>query len=128
MRKGKKRIPWVWKIKNDHYGVRKKRRKHRKWGMKQDSTAWKFRTKKSDGNIYSDLRTNSEYFLESILYILDIILNLRKSKVQLFKQCADQSWNEEVMAIWKQLHKAKWSFRNDLEIQLMNSKSNLKWP
>ena len=59
--------------------------------MKQNSTTWKFRTKKSDGNIYSDLRTNSEYFLESILYILDIILNLRKSKVQLFKQCANQS-------------------------------------
>ena len=37
---------------NDHYGVRKKPRKHGKWGMKQNSAAWKFRTQKSDGNIY----------------------------------------------------------------------------
>ena len=39
---------------NDHYGVRKKARKHGKWGMKQDSAAWKFRTQKSDAIIYSD--------------------------------------------------------------------------
>ena len=55
IRKGKKRISWVWKMRNDHYGVRKKARKHGKWGMKQDSAARKFRTQKSDGNIYSDL-------------------------------------------------------------------------
>ena len=36
---------------NDHYGVRKKARKHGEWGMKQDLAAWKFRTQKSDGNI-----------------------------------------------------------------------------
>ena len=41
-------------MRNDHYGVRKKARKHGKWGMKQDSAAWKFRTKKYDGIIYSD--------------------------------------------------------------------------
>ena len=51
IRKGKTRILWVWKMRNDHYGVR---RKHGKWGMKQDSTAWKFRTQKSNGIIYSD--------------------------------------------------------------------------
>ena len=54
VRKGKTRISWVWKIRNDHYGVRKKARKHEKWGMKQDSASWKFRTQKFDGIIYSD--------------------------------------------------------------------------
>ena len=39
---------------NDHYGVRKKARKHGEWGMKQDLAAWKFRTQKSDGIIYSE--------------------------------------------------------------------------
>ena len=38
-------------MRNDHYRVR---RKHGKWGMKQDSAAWKFRTQKSDDIIYSD--------------------------------------------------------------------------
>ena len=54
MRKGKKRISWVWKMRNDHYGVRTKARKHGKWGMKQDSDAWKFKTQKFDVNIYSE--------------------------------------------------------------------------
>ena len=54
MRKDKTRISWVWKMRNDHYRVRKKARKHRKWGMKQDSVVWKFRTKKFDDNIYSE--------------------------------------------------------------------------
>ena len=54
IRKGKTMTLWVWKMRNDHYGVRKKARKHGKWGMKQDSAAWKFRTQKSDDNIYSD--------------------------------------------------------------------------
>ena len=48
------RISWVWKMRNDHYGVRKKARKRVKWGMKQDLAAWKFRTQKSDSIIYSD--------------------------------------------------------------------------
>ena len=48
------RISWVWKMRNEHYGVRKKARKHGKWGMKQDSTAWKFRTQKFDDIIYSE--------------------------------------------------------------------------
>ena len=53
--------------------------------MKQDSAAWKFRTQKYDDNIYSDLRTNSEYFLESILYILYVVSKLGKSGIQRFK-------------------------------------------
>ena len=48
------RISWVFKMRNDHYGVRKKAKKHGKWGIKQDSAALKFRTKKYEGIIYSD--------------------------------------------------------------------------
>ena len=43
-------------MRNGHYEVRKKARKHEKWGIKQDSTSWKFRTQKSDGIIYSDFQ------------------------------------------------------------------------
>ena len=56
MRKDKTRISWVWKMRNDHYGIRKKARKHGKWGMKQYSVAWKFRIQKYDGNIYSNFK------------------------------------------------------------------------
>ena len=73
------------------------------------------------------LRTNLEHFLESIVYILYIVSNLGKSGVQRFKRLVNQSWNEEVMAIWRQLHQTGGSFRNDFEIQLMNSKSTSKW-
>ena len=73
------------------------------------------------------LRKNLEYFLDSIVYILYIISLLEKSRVQRFKQCANRSWNKEVMAIWRQLHQVGGSFRNDFEIQLMNSKSTSKW-
>ena len=54
IRKGNTRISWVWNMRNDHNEVRKKARKHGKWDMKQDSAAWKFRTQKSYGNIYSE--------------------------------------------------------------------------
>ena len=60
----------------------------------------------------SSCKTNLEHFLESIIYILYIFLKLRKSGVQRFKQCANRSWNEEVMAIWRQLHQAENEFRN----------------
>ena len=52
-----------------------------------------------------------EKFLESIVYILYIISKLRKSGVQCFKRCANQSWNEEVMAIWRQLRQVEKEFR-----------------
>ena len=128
MRKGKMRISWVWKMRNDHYGVIKKVRKHGKWGMKQDSVAWKFRTQNLVIAYTLNLRTNLEHFIESILYIIYIILKLGKSEVQNFKHYANWSWNEEVMANWRQLRKAERSFQNDFEIQLMNSKSNSKLP
>ena len=128
MRKVKTRISWVWKMRNDHYGVRKKTRKHGKWGMKQDSTIWKFRTQNLVATYTLTLRKNFENFPESILDILYIISKLMKLRVQRFKQCANQSWNEEVMVIWGKLRKAEGAFRNHFEIQLMNSKSTSKWP
>ena len=121
------RISWVWKMRNDHYGVRKNTRKHGKWGMKQDSVVWKFRTQNLVIAYTLTLRTNLEHFKESILYIIYIILKLGKSGVQNFKHYANWSWNEEVMANWRQLRKAERSFQNDFEIQLMNSKSTSKW-
>ena len=41
-------------MRNDHYGARKKARKHGKWGIKQDLDTQKFRTQKSAGIIYFD--------------------------------------------------------------------------
>ena len=128
IRKCNKRISWVWKMINNHYGVRNKARKHGKWGMKQDSVAWKFRTQNLMVTYTLTLRTNLEHFPESILYILYIISNIEKSRVQHFKRCENRSWNKKVITIWKQLHQVYWSFRNDFDIQLMNSKSNSKLP
>ena len=71
------------------------------------------------------LRTNLEHFLKSIIYILYIFSKLGKSAVQRFKRFANRSWNEEVMAIWRQLHQTGVSFRNYFETQLMISKFNL---
>ena len=62
------RISWVWEMRNDHYGVRKKARKHGKWGMKQDLTTWKFRTQNLVVTYTLTLRTNFEYFPKSIIY------------------------------------------------------------
>ena len=68
----------------------------------------------------SSCRTNLEHFLESIVYMLYIVLKLRKLKVQRFKQCANQSWNEEVMVIWRQLHQSRGSFRKLAKLRKMN--------
>ena len=73
------------------------------------------------------LRTNLENFLESIIYILYIISKLGKSGVQHFKRFANRSWNEEVMAIWRQLHQAGGSFRNDFEIQVLSIIVEIAW-
>ena len=81
MRKDKTRISWIWNMRNDHYGVRKKARKNGKWGMKQDSAAWKFRTQKSDGNIYYDFENKFEAIDGVILYIPYIVSKLGKSRV-----------------------------------------------
>ena len=102
MRKGKKKISWVWKMRNDHYGVRKKARKHGKWGMKQDLATWKFETQNLVATCTLNLRKNLEYYLKSILVILYIVLKLRKLEVKCFKWCRNRSLNEEVMAIWRQ--------------------------
>ena len=59
--------------------------------MKQDSTAWKFRTQNLVVTYTLTLRTNFENLLESILDIIYIVSNLGKSEVQHFKRCANQS-------------------------------------
>ena len=123
MRKGKKRISWVWEMRNDHYGVRKKTGKHGKWGVKQDLVAWKFITQNLVATYTVTLKTNLAYFLKSILDIPYISLKLRKLEVQYFKWCINRSWNEEVMAIWRQLHQAERQFRElrNHKIQLAKS-------
>ena len=64
----------------DHYGVRKKVRKHWKWGMKQDSVAWKFRTQKSDSNIYSDFE--EKFRALSRVYFIHTIYCFEDQKVK----------------------------------------------
>ena len=59
-------------------------------------------------------KDNFEHLLESNFYILYIILKLKRSGVQRFKRCAIWSWNEEVMAIWRRLHKVEEEFRIDI--------------
>ena len=66
------------------------------WWIQEDSNCW----------------THSEHFLESISCILYVVLKLGKSGVQHFKQCTNQSWNGEVIAIGSQSHQAKSQFRN----------------
>ena len=122
MRKGKKRISWVWKMRNDHYGVRKKVRKHGKWDMKQDSTAWKFRTQNMVVTYTLTLRTNFELFLEFILDIIYIVSKLGGLGFQSFKQCA------KLKLKWRSyghLETTAQSWNGHFKIQLMNSKSNL---
>ena len=56
-------------MRNDHYRVRKKVRKHGKGDMKQDSATWKFRTQNLVATYTLTLRTNLEQLPESILDI-----------------------------------------------------------
>ena len=80
VRKGKTRISWVWKMRNDHYGVRKKARKHEKWGMKQDLAAWKFRTQKSDDIIYSNFE--DKFGALSRVYYIHTIYRFESQEVK----------------------------------------------
>ena len=75
----------------------------------------------------SSRRTHLEYFLESILYIPYIVSKLGKSEVQRFKRCTNQSWNEEFMAIWRQLHQAKRQFRKLQNHKMQAAKSTFSW-
>ena len=56
--------------------------------MKQDSAAWKFRTQKSDGIIYSDFEDKFRG-LPRVHCIYTIISNLGKLGVQRFKRFAN---------------------------------------
>ena len=51
-----------------------------------------------------------EHFMESILYILYVVLKLRKSEIQCFKRSINRSWNEEVIDIGSQAHQAEGQF------------------
>ena len=66
------------------------------WRIQEDSNCW----------------THFEYFLESISFILYVVSKLRKLGVQRLKRCMNWSWNEEVMAIWRQPRKAERKFLN----------------
>ena len=50
--------------------------------------------------------------MESILCILYFSSKFGKSGVQRFKRCANRSWNEEVMAVWRQSRKVVRKFRS----------------
>ena len=132
MKKGKMRTSWVWKMINDHYGVKEKANEHGLWGMKQiHQVVWKYGTQNMMVTYILSLRQNLEYFLKFILGILYTVSKLEKLGVQRFKWYANWSWNEEVIIIWRQLYKVEGPFWNstfEFEIQLMNSKSNSKWP
>ena len=98
------------------------------WNMRHEinsSSCMKIWNSKSSGNMYSDFEAKFEALLKVHFRPTIYFLRLRKLEVQSFKQCANQRWNEEVMVIWRQLRKVEGPFRNDFEIQLMNSKSNL---
>ena len=71
-------------------------------------------------------KENLEHFLKSIFYMLHIILKLGKLGVQLFKRCAIWSWNKEVMANWRQLHKAEDEFHIDIS-WCENFRINIPW-
>ena len=110
-------------MRSDHYRVRKKTRKHRKWGMKQDSTAWKFRTQNLVTTYTLTLRINLEHFLESIL---DILYIFRSSE----SQKSNASNGVQIRVAMKKL----WSFEDNctklkghFKVQLMNSKSNFEF-
>ena len=66
-----------------------------------------------------------EHFLEFKLCILYLVSKLGNSGVQRFKWCANWSWNEEIMAVWRQPHQAVQKFRSPKPIsQLRNEPRN----
>ena len=83
------------------------RKKNRERNPTWSNFAWLCEIQKD-----SSYKTNLEHFIESIIYILYIIFKLRKLGVQRFKQCANRSWNEEVMATRRQLQQDENEFRN----------------
>ena len=121
MRKGKTRISWVWRMRNDHYGVRKKTRKQGKWGMKQDLAEWKFRTLKSNGNIYSKFEDKFGALLRVHFIHTMYRFEAWKSRVQRFKGYSNWSWNEEVRPFEDKCTKLNGHFA-------MISKFTSKWP
>ena len=63
-----------------------------------------------------------EHLVESIPSIIYVVSKLGKSAIQHFKQCMNQSWNEEVIAIGSQSQQAEDQFR-----RLQNQPLATKW-
>ena len=106
------------------------------WEMRHEArlAAWKFRTQKSDGIIYSDFEEKFGV-LSGVHYIYTIYLfearEVRSPTLQTVCK-SELKWRsygylKTTTPSWRVI--SKW-FRNstyDFEIQLMNSKSNSKW-
>ena len=60
-----------------------------------------------------------EHFLKFIFYMLYTISKLRNSKIQCFKQCTIQSWNEGVTAITSKSLQAEGRFLHGYGISLL---------
>ena len=129
------RISWVLKMRNDHYGVRKKARKHGKWGMKQDSAAWKFKTQKSDGNIYSDFEDKFRvltgvYFIYTIYFFeaweVKSLTFQMMCKSEL-KWRSSGHWKTTALSWSRVISKWFWNPTYEFEIQFVNSKFTSKW-
>ena len=75
--------------------TRESKERNLTWRIQEDNNCW----------------THLEHFLECISCILYVVSNLGKSGVQRFKWSMNWSWNEEVMAVWRQPCKAERQFR-----------------
>ena len=126
----------IMRLEDDKWPLwsKKEGKKHGKWGMKQDLAAWKFRTQKSDGIIYSDFE-DKFWALSGVHYIHTIYRfearEVKSSTLQTVCK-SELKWRsydhlKTTAPSWRVI--SKW-FRNstyDFEIQLMNSKSTSKW-
>ena len=75
------------------------------WRIQEDRNCW----------------TYFKYFLESISFILYVVLKLGKSRIQRFKWCENWSWNEGVIAIGSQSHQVEGQFRScEISLWLRN--------
>ena len=79
-------------------------------------------TSTSNGEEESRVKKTAAVFFRTLealpevhFFMLYTIWNLRKSRIQRFKQCMIWSWNEEDMAFRRQLHHAKWPISQGCE-------------
>ena len=89
--------------------------------MKQDSAAWKFRTQNLVVTYTLNLRKNLEHFLESIL---DILYIFQISGSQESNASNSVQIGVEMKKLWPFEDNCT-KLKDNFEIQLVNSKSNL---